>query len=83
MVGKWLSVVKILSVVANCYPQTAYAGFTFCFQNEWQYVQRVVADTGPFFQLLEKEIWMSFLPALLGIPQQQSMGVTASSSPKA
>ena len=28
----------------------------------------MVADTGPFFQPLEKEIRMSFLPALLGIP---------------
>ena len=40
----------------------------FCLQNEWQYVQHVVANTGQFFQLLEKEIWMSFLPAILGIP---------------
>ena len=59
---------KALSVVAERYPQTAYAGFTFSLQNEWQYVQRVVADTGPFFQPLEKEIRTSFLPALLGIP---------------
>ena len=48
MVGKWVNAVKTLSVVAERYPQTAYAGFTFCLQNEWQYVQRVVADTGPF-----------------------------------
>ena len=68
MVGNWVSAVKTLSFVADRYPQTAYAGFTFSLQNEWQYVQRIVADTGPFFQPLEKEIWMSFLPALLGIP---------------
>jgi hypothetical protein len=68
MVGKWVGAVKALSVVAERYPQTAYAGFTFSLQNEWQYVQRVVADTGPFFQPLEKEIRTSFLPALLGIP---------------
>ncbi len=68
LVSKWVSAVKTLSVFAECYPQTAYAGFTFCLQNEWQYVQRVVANTAPFFTPLEKEIWMSFLPALLGIP---------------
>jgi hypothetical protein len=68
MVGKWVSAVKTLSVIADRYPQTAYAGFTLCLQNECQYVQHVVADTGPFFQPLEKEIRMSFLPALLGIP---------------
>ncbi len=74
LVGKWVSAVKTLSVVAKCYPQTAYAGFTFCLQNEWQYVQRVVADTGPFFQPLEREIRMSFLPALLGIPPTEING---------
>jgi len=53
--------------VAVKYPQTAYAGFTFCLQNEWQYLQRVVADTGPFFEPLEKAIQCHFLPALLGL----------------
>jgi hypothetical protein len=71
LVGKWVSAVKTLSVVAERYPQTAYAGFMFCLQNEWQYVQRVVTDTGPFFQPLEMEIQMSFLPALLGIPPME------------
>ena len=74
MVGKWVSAVKTLSVVAERYPQTAYAGFTFCLQNEWQYVQHVVANMGPFFQPLEREIWMSFLPALLGIPPTEIDG---------
>jgi hypothetical protein len=34
MVAKWVSAVKTLSVIAEHYPQTAYAGFTFCLQNE-------------------------------------------------
>ncbi len=68
LVSKWVSAVKVLSTVGVCYPQTAYAGFTFCLQNEWQYVQQVVADTAPFFAPLEAEICTSFLPALLGIP---------------
>jgi len=74
LVGKWVSAVKTLSVVAERYPQTAYAGFTFCLQNEWQYVQRVVADTGPFFEPLEREIRLNFLPALLGIPPAEIDG---------
>ncbi len=65
---------KTLSVVAKRYPQTAYAGFTFRLQNEWQYVQRVVTDTGLFFQPLEREIQMSFLPALLGMPPTEING---------
>ncbi len=84
MVGKWVSAVKTLSVVAKRYPQTAYAGFTFCLQNEWQYVQHVVANTGPFFLLLEKEIWMRFLlPPSLVFPRRKLTQDTASSLPTA
>ena len=44
------------------------AGFTFCLKNEWQYLQCVVADTGPFFEdPLEKAIQTLFIPALLGL----------------
>ncbi len=74
LVGKWVDAVKVLSAVAVRYSQTAYAGFTFCLQNEWQYVQQVVVDTAPFFAPLESEIWMSFLPALLGIPSTEIDG---------
>jgi hypothetical protein len=63
-----LGAVETLSTVAERYPQTAYTGFTFCLQNEWQYVQRVVANTAPFFLPLEAAIRTSFLSALLGIP---------------
>jgi hypothetical protein len=74
LVGKWVGAVKVLSAVAVRYPKTAYAGFTFCLQNEWQYVQRVVSDTAPFFAPLESEIRPSFLPALLGIPSTKIDG---------
>ncbi len=56
LVSKWVSAVKILSVFAERYSLTAYTGFPFCLQNEWQYVQHVVANTAPFFAPLEKEI---------------------------
>ena len=66
MVDKWASAVVTLSTVAVAerYSQTAYAGFTFCMQNEWQYVQRVVADTALFFLPLEEVIRKHFLPAI-------------------
>jgi len=64
MVDKWAAAVVTLSTVAERYPQTAYAGFTFCMQNEWQYV---VTDTVPFFSPLEEVIHTHFLPALLGV----------------
>ena len=34
LVVKWMGAVETLSTVAERYPQTAYAGFTFCLQNE-------------------------------------------------
>ena len=53
----------------------ANSGFTFCVQNEWQYVQRVVTDTAPFFSPLEEVILcMHFLPALLGVPSVEFNG---------
>jgi hypothetical protein len=60
MVVKWVAAVQTLSVVAERYPQMAYAGFTFCLQKKWQYVQRVVADT--FFAQLEEVIALTSSP---------------------
>ena len=34
LVEKWVSMVETLSIVTEQFPQTAYAGFTFCMQNE-------------------------------------------------
>ncbi len=67
MVTTWVAAVETLALVAGNYPQAAYAGFTFCLQNEWQYVQRVTSDTAPHFAPLEVAIKTKFLPALLGI----------------
>ncbi len=39
LVAKWVDAVETLSTIPERYPQTAYAGFTFCLQNQWQYVQ--------------------------------------------
>ena len=66
-VAIWAEAVEILANIAVKYPQTAYAGFTFCLQNECQYVSHVCADTVPFFQSLEVSIWKYFCPALTGI----------------
>jgi hypothetical protein len=44
MVTTWVAAVEMLALLAGNYPQAAYTGFTFCLQNEWQYVQRVGAS---------------------------------------
>ncbi len=67
MVITWVAAVETLALLAGNYPQAAYAGFTFCLQNKWQYVQRVMSDTAPHFALLEVAIRTKFLPALLEI----------------
>jgi hypothetical protein len=67
MVTTWVSAVETLALLAGNYPQAAYAGFTFCLQNEWQYLQRVTSDMAPHFAPLEVAIRIKFLPAQLGI----------------
>ena len=67
MVTTWVAAVETLASVAGYYPQAAYAGFTFCLQDERQYVQRVMSDTAPHFAPLEVAIRTKVLPALLGI----------------
>ncbi len=56
VVANWAAAIETLALVAVKYLQTAYAGFAFCLQNEWQYLQHIEADTGPFFDPLEKAI---------------------------
>jgi hypothetical protein len=64
LVENWVAAVQTLRIVAERYPQMAYASFTFCLQTKWQYVQRVVADTAPFFTPLKEAICTQFLPSL-------------------
>ncbi len=58
---------ETLALLAGNFPQAAYAGFIFCLQNKWQYVQPVTSDMAPHFAPLEVAIRTKFLPALLGI----------------
>jgi hypothetical protein len=67
MVTTWVAAVETLALLASNYPQAAYAGFIFCLQNEWQYVQRVTSDTALHFAPLEVAIRTKFFLALLGI----------------
>ena len=67
MVIMWDAAVETLALVAGNHPQAAYAKFTFCLQNEWQYMQGVMSDTAPHFAPLEVAIRTRILPALLKI----------------
>jgi hypothetical protein len=67
MVTMWVATVKTLALLASNYPQAACAGFNFCLQNEWQYLQRVTSELAPHFAPLAVAIRLKFLPALLGI----------------
>ena len=66
MVAKWTLAVESLTVIALKHPQTAYAGFRFSLQNELQYMQRVVADTGMFLTLLSKRSGQNSSPPSWG-----------------
>ena len=47
----WVDGVKILASVAKRFPQTAFAGVTFCLQNKWQYEQCTVPGVAALFDL--------------------------------
>ena len=66
MVAKWMAAVETLAVIVVKHPHSAYAGFAFSLKNKWQYLQQVVADTGPYFAPLEAAIQSKFIPALGG-----------------
>lgn len=53
--------------MARRYPQSAYAGYTFCLQNEWTYLARVTPDCASLFGPLERAIREELLPAFLCI----------------
>jgi hypothetical protein len=67
MVTTWVAAVETLALLAGNYPQAAYTWFTFCLQNEWQYMQQVMSGMAPHFAPLEVAIRTKFLLALLGI----------------
>jgi len=64
----WVQDVWVMANVAGKYPQAVYIGFFVkCKQQEWQYVQRVVANIGHYFEPLEEVIRNELIPALLGL----------------
>ena len=73
-IAMWIKAVQDLAIMAQKFPQTVYAGFTFCLQNQWQYVQRVTADTATMFAPLEEAIRRELIPALLGTTTEEIDG---------
>ena len=66
-VADWSEAIETLAKIAVQYPQTAYAGFVSCLQEEYQYVSCVVKDTAVSFQPLEVCTWEYFCPVFNGI----------------
>ena len=63
----WVAAVNTLAKVAVNYPQSAYAGFAFCLQCEWQYASRISPNIAGYFEPLEEAIRTNFLPALFDL----------------
>ena len=72
--NKWAAAVGTLAKLADRLPQTAYSGLNFVLQNQWQYVQRVILDTGAFFEPVERALRQEFIPALMGLPKDEISG---------
>ncbi|KAL7532718.1 hypothetical protein ACHAXR_004802, partial [Thalassiosira sp. AJA248-18] len=65
---EWATSVKILGRIARNFPQSAYAGFTFCLQCEWEYISRVIPGVAHLLTPIEEAIRGHFLPALYDVP---------------
>jgi hypothetical protein len=69
LVADWVHGIEKLSMVAQRFPQTAYAGLAKSLQMEWQYLQRVLPDAGTSFAPIEEALATTFLPSLLQEPE--------------
>ncbi|KAL7544747.1 hypothetical protein ACHAWF_008103, partial [Thalassiosira exigua] len=50
------------------FANSAYAGFCFTLQMEWQYLSRVTEGIAHLFEPLERSIRQELLPALFDVP---------------
>ena len=73
-IATWTAAVETLFKLTARWPQTVYAGYTFCLQNEWQYIQRLITDVRTAFEPLERMMRSKFLPSLIGIPTDKIDG---------
>ena len=71
---KWALAVGTLAKLTTRWLQTAYVGLNFVLQNQWQYVQQVVMDSGTYFEPVEQALRQEFIPALLGMPKEDISG---------
>ena len=63
-----------MAKLADIWPHTAYVGLNFVLQNQWQYVQRIVLDTGAFFEPVERALHQESILALMGLPKEEIIG---------
>ncbi len=70
----WVEGVKRLAMVAERYPQSAYAGFTQSLQAEWQYICRCIPGAEEYLGPVETAIRELLIPSLLGIPATEVVG---------
>ena len=61
-VVEWSHYVELLLSVAKNQLQAAFIGFTKSLQQEWLYLQRVVADCEQQFHVIESTIKLQFIP---------------------
>ena len=60
----WIKALKNLSKAAESQPHLAYVSLTKSLQNEWAYVQRVMANIEKPFSLIRSVLVNDFLPSL-------------------
>jgi hypothetical protein len=60
----WTTAIHEIAYVLKNFPQSVYAGLQKSLQQEWQFIQRVVKESGGSFIGIEETLSKAFLPSL-------------------
>jgi muconolactone delta-isomerase len=63
----WANAIAELALVADRYPQAAYAGLQKSLQTEWQFLQQVTNGLGNKFLEIKKRLSQEFPLSLFGV----------------
>ena len=65
-VDSWVKEVQLLAQIANTQPHAAYAGYTHCTSNKWNFLLRTTPDIAELLQPFEDAILTELLPTMTG-----------------
>ena len=64
LVDDWIKQLKLLSIIAESEPESAYSAFVSSFEGKLTYFKRTIPSLGEFLKPLEDVIRFNFIPAI-------------------